>query len=539
MPIIMKQSSHPLIIGSVSNDYSNHLDILVADLKDAHCWNYNKDEDQYKNYQNLNISNVKLGSSTGYLFEVGGCGTAKIVQISKNEFVIPEHYLDNWNDEIEADFFNKLLNTKTKKNIKKITTINITSGIISLSCPFDNVPKYNTKKIETVIKEGVAKLEGSGLIIPVPNGEYDIWTEEISIKGKWGIIERRIRIIPKGTKVKPGEPLKKIDFKPYKPKGSKTKGIVFIGPKSMKKVRSLDVDSKNNYIAAGEEGGGHYVVWDMNGKIVMEGNLFKKEQEETAEYNLMVFVKFHPIYPWFYVAYTHELLKYELPSGKLLEKINFKNDLEKGYLNGLFIFPDGNKVILTGHNICLFDAKKLYKISTINIPTQGHLALAKNGEIMATKGWRLKIFETKKYKEIDCISRKDPKDPTSVSDLTYSPDDNMLCYTLTNGTIEIYNTKNKKIIKILKDTNKFNHESSAVCWHPDGKRIAEASKNGSIYIWDIKKDKIIQEFPNHDNTIPGTGSRTLYAIKFTSNGSKLIVSASTKDQKGHITIYDI
>ena len=543
------KDAFPKIIGSVSNNYSNLLDVLVAEAKEAHEWNYDENETFFNQYQeDYSQAEVKMGDSKGYLFNLEDCGICDVIQIAEDQLVIPQRYSDDWNDELEVNFFNHLLNTPTSKNIRKIGTINVTSGLLSLSCPFDRVDKYDEKTIQSMLKKARPEKTESGLIVPLPKGDYEIWQESVEMEGDWGASYIRVRIVPEGTRVKAGEPLKKINLKPPKPKGSKAKGVAFLGPQKMQKVKTLSFSEDGAYLAAGELGGSHAVVWDTEGKIVFQKELggfkgiFGFLGQEISDYDKKVFAAFHPKNPWLYIYCGKHFYQYEMPSGKLLKKTSPKKHLKKGYINGISVMPDGEQVVLSGHELYFFQAENLNFLNKLDFGAGSayHLAFSQNGQTMIVPGYDLKFYDLKTLQETDRISTKTEKDYPTSSDVAYSPNEALLAWTLSQtGRIQIYDVKKKEIIQTLQNPEQRNRDSSAIAWHPDGKRLVSTCENGTIRLWEVKTGQILQEFPRHNNTIPGTGHREVYSLAFSSDGSRLAVSAGLKKKEGHVMVYEI
>src|SRR5262245_1002810 len=93
--------------GSVYNNYSNLVVALAVDASAASGW-HGYDHPGYEELSNALFegeeARVDLEGESAVLFDIGGCGTSDVFRLAEDDIALVEHYSDDWNPDIEAQF---------------------------------------------------------------------------------------------------------------------------------------------------------------------------------------------------------------------------------------------------------------------------------------------------------------------------------------------------------------------------------------------------------------------------------------------------
>lgn len=119
-------------------------------------------------------------------------------------------------------------------------------------------------------------------------------------------------------------------------------------------------------------------------------------------------------------------------------------------------------------------------------PDGDTIAMAVGGDVTLFDGFTLEELRT-------------IKNATSIMDITFSVDGNMIAASFDNQTIKLWNTADGSLEQTLLS------QSTAIYsldFSPDGNTLASASSVGSIDIWNISDGAIIQTLPDRANSYP-------------------------------------
>src|SRR5690349_2307227 len=93
--------------GSVYNNYSNLVMVVAVDGAAIRAWRGY----EHPGYEELSEKlfdgddvTVELGDRVGVLFDMGGCGSSNVFRIADDDIALVEHYTNDWNPDIEAQF---------------------------------------------------------------------------------------------------------------------------------------------------------------------------------------------------------------------------------------------------------------------------------------------------------------------------------------------------------------------------------------------------------------------------------------------------
>lgn len=193
-------------LGKVQNAYSNSLVVIAVDAAHAAAWQ-GPDEDGGGDFERAMAAmgqggSLSLGQGSGLVFEIGGCGTAGVFRVDSTTLTAVEHYSNDWSDEIEVDFFRCIRDTPTAPSVVRVGSFEIASGILALVAIVEPVEGIGEEALAAARSRGKDQAKW-GLLVSIAAGTYEIHTETFAppLTGAWGIIPRRIRIVPVGSAV--------------------------------------------------------------------------------------------------------------------------------------------------------------------------------------------------------------------------------------------------------------------------------------------------------------------------------------------------
>jgi hypothetical protein len=535
-------------LGEVANGYSNFLSLLAVDAPHASAWRGpsggGKDDDFERANKQAEKGKLELalGGGRGVICEVGGCGATNVYRASADTLVFVEHYSDDWDDEIEADFLDKIAVTPTAKKPKRLGTCEVKSGALALVALVEGVEKLSAKDIAKVAGGGKAKEYDWGLLVPMPKGDYEIWGEQMSkLEGEWGSIESRIRIVPKGTKVTPGEPIVRASTPAETSKGSKTskrtgadrRRLVVDGWEA---VDSFAVSPDGKQIFAGQCGGFGVCAWNEAGELLWKTELAKPSRE--ARYSDTVLVRIGAKGTILALPGHKNVLNIlDAATGGVRAKHPITPEVKasSGDLRGCALTPDGKTIVLrVGTDVFLyaFPSMKL-RAALPGYCNMDHIAISPDGRWLFVCGHEVHVFELPSGKHV--VTFEPPESPWASA---FSPDSKTLATGADDGKVRLYAAPKfqlKKELDIAPDRSRKSTINS-LAFDPQGKTLATAGEDGAVKVFDTKTLELLVQLDKHETTVPDTGSRQLSQVGFMPSG-ELVVSAGLKKEPIGLSIY--
>lgn len=257
-------------IGSVSNDYSNYLAILVADGDVAAQY---RADDFERASKAENKKEFAIGTGKGVVVEIGGCGSAEVHRLG-TALVVPEIYTGDDDVDAEAALDRAIAMHPTTKP-KLIGTVDVKSGVIVLM---------------GLLESGSKKKPKSGSALTVPKGRYDVWRETFrkEVEGAWGTMPSRVRVVPHGTKLAEGKPI--FELAPSAPAAEAKTGAGrrLVDPKDKwQAIQSLAI-ADDGRTFAGENGAYGVAAWDANGKLLWQRAVRPRPKKPSYEHSVHV-----------------------------------------------------------------------------------------------------------------------------------------------------------------------------------------------------------------------------------------------------------
>ncbi|MFT5359301.1 MAG: hypothetical protein ACI9KE_006544, partial [Polyangiales bacterium] len=142
-----------------------------------------------------------IGSGEGVLGDVGDCGWSRLWKVGESYCLLYAALADGLNDGSKASA--KLTGTqvaqlKKKGAAEKGGRFEVKSQCMTLLIPYAPNP-FTAKQISAAAKSGKVKAskDGDALLVPVPNGTYEVTYEDITHTDDLGDFYTRIRIAPR------------------------------------------------------------------------------------------------------------------------------------------------------------------------------------------------------------------------------------------------------------------------------------------------------------------------------------------------------
>lgn len=532
----------PKKLGSVYNNYSNYLVTLVADGKAARGWK----ADSHPEFESLNElcvaekkARVRLAGEEGVLVSIGDCGMSDVFQLGKNDFVLPEHYPDDWNPDIEARFLNTISQPLGKK-AKTFGHVEIRSGLLALlhaGDPAEDLPKK--------LKRGQTQEVEGGLVIGVPNGRYEIFKETLREKGGFGEIASRLRIVAVNSSKKAHT---KASFIPAlaHSKTSPADVQLYACPKGMQFIEELALSSDGAWLVAGEKGGVRVAVWSTEtGKLRWFKSLTQARSASRYWQNthisiyqnhLMAAVSGTAAASWTMAKAPAapdtpgKLGIFDLKTGAAQAEHSLSEQIS------MACFNSNGESVLIGHapNVHVVDWRTGKVLHTIEGYCGGaeSAPINPNGKTMLIAGAQLHVCDPSTFAILKTLKHR-------LRRPVFSSDGKSIAGESDNGAVEIWDsTIAHKQSNLTRPSHVHATRIGDIAWRPDGKYLAVAYEDGYVRIWKVAQKKIVLEFPGHDTTIPDTGARSLKGLTWNPNGTILYVGGARKGTYG-ISAYRI
>jgi hypothetical protein len=515
------------LIGEVVNQFSNLVISIIADAQ------YSWLGDASSEYETLSNKMFDTGKpclpidKNALLINVGGCGTAKIFQLSPQEFIIVGDFRETkWNQEVEQAYLNAVQSPNSKQT-KKVGTVQIKSkGLIIGHAPDEiTIKKVPTKTIQKY---------PWGIFIEILNGEYDVFRDDTELSGSFGDIESRYRIIKKGAK--PANIPKTIA--PKKEKKTNITGTALKIDGLNLLIHSLAYSADGNLLVAGEKGGDRIIAWNEKDKVQWIINLKPKKEYSDVAYLKEVKVLFHPKQNIIVASYLDELFFIDPTTGKQVKKsILIRRDpLKFGEFINAFNFDlIGKKLfVLVIPYIHVYDMKSQKKLQTLENEFPSAYTILVSTDVLIILGRFTDFISPKNFAVQHTIKPKDYANNACLSE-----DQKLAASVHSNGDVILWDVEKKCMnakfsgSKLLNDNG-----ASSVAFSKDSKYVIAGYEDGAVHIIDIKKKKIVTKIFGHDTTKPDTGARSLDALCMHPNGKQLVVSATTPTNPGAVTRYD-
>jgi hypothetical protein len=519
------------LLGTVSNPYSNFLSILAVDATHAAAWTGSDGEDFERavDLTERGTHDISIGPGAGVICEVGGCGVSEIYRVNDRTLVFVEHYTGDEDDEIERDFIDKLTSLPTAESCERLGAVAVDSGALALVALIEPVGELSGSDIDAVAKEaGAGRTFEWGTLASLPAGRYEIWREHLGeIRGEWGLIVSRLRVVAEGTPVVPGQPIvapgKKTQKKARRSKRPDSRRLIV---EAWDSVKSFAVASDGSRYFAGEKGGFGVCCWDEQGQVVWERRLY-----QGAHYSHEVIIDLTPDGAILACPpYDGSLIELDPANGERLKKHEIAS------LRAFGLSPDGRLIALrvsTKTRLCSYPSMAIVA-ELGEYCNQNTVAISPDGRWLAVNGHQVHVYALPAARHATTF--EPPQSPWASC---FSPATNHLALGGSDGMVRIHEPDGWSCVRELDVAveRKRKPTVTALAYDAAGRQLAAARDDGTVRVWDTDSWALLHSLDKHDASIPGTGARSLSKVAFIDDGGQLVVSAAPKKQPTGLTVY--
>lgn len=516
-------------IGSVVNEYSNYLAILVADGPVAAEYRGPSDDDAKSKRAKpddfdrarkaVNKKEFSIGKKKGVVVEIGGCGVADVYRVD-DAIVVPETYLDEDDVGLEAARDNVVVTHPTTKP-KLIGTVDVKSGVLVLIGLLEPGPKLDPAK---VAKSGVVKTK-SGAGIAVKPGRYDVWREAFpkTPAGDWGTMPSRVRVVPAGTKVVAGAPIVALAPPPAAHEATSGGPRRLVDPKDKWLAVGSLVVADDGRTFAGEEGGYGVAAWDAAGELLWQRAVRPSGKKHyTKAVSLALAGK-----ELLALCKSSEIVVLDAKTGK--EKRRWKADRVR------HLALAGDRLILrTDITTTVLSYPGFKKLAELDAyVNRSGIAVSRDGKYLAVHGHDWHTFDLKTLKHLRTVELRD--DPCDVA-FTH---DGKLVTVDEKSRIRIWHPRSGARLADIDGAKERSRKPNGDAVATSARHVAIAREDGAVAVFDLATKRRTHLFEKHLVTIPETGATQLSDLAFTKDGRTLWVSAGPKKAPVGLTAYAI
>lgn len=522
-------------LGRVVNGYSSFLSLLAVDAELAPEWNGPSNGGENDDFARANDAvrrgnfAIDVGDGAGVVVEVGGCGTADIFRLGTDRLVAVEHYADDWDDDLEAAFIAAVVSTPTSPDCHKLGSVDVPSGVLGLVALVESVGQIAGTDLAAIAGTSLASGTQWGLLAGMPRGRYDIWSEPLGeIRGQWGLITSRFRVVPAKMPVVCGEPVAAPPRR--KPTRSRHAAARRYGPDGWVSVESFATAAQRLF--AGQRGGDGVACFARSGERLWQRQL-AGEQLSGPLYQFEVTVHWSGADNRLIAGFDDVLYFLDPSTGEVTGKHSGENDLRNFALS-----PDGSLLVLrVSTETKLLSYPALETIALLDHYVNGSaVALSPDGRWLAVAGHDAHMFELSPVSHAVTFTP-----PESPSALAFSADSGLLAVASDDGTVRTYRAGTAQLVRELDIAPERLRKPgvNTLAFDPTGRYLATGSDDGSVKLWGAGDLELRARYDKHDTSIPDTGHRSLAQVGFDIDGTTLIVSACAKTQPVGVSAYPL
>ena len=416
------------------------------------------------------------------------------------------------------------------------------SGVLALVPTLEREDvSFSSGEVAAVSAAGGAKQHGAGLLVALHPGRYDVWAEAFEIKGEWGAIAGRFRVVPAGRAVRAGEPLAKADDAPPARAGAQAAALPAGERRALEiaswdAIQHVDVSRDGAFVVAGEHGGSRICCWHADGTLMWQHAL--RPTPDRSRYARHVQVRFDPDGEHVMaVDYNDALARIAVRSGALTRMAS-----PKPGARALRVAPGGERAVLrAGTDTWLLSYPQLEVIGQLDgYANRNDIAFTPDGTLVAVNGIEVHVYRVDGGEHVASV--KGPQDPKAVA---FSADGQRLAVAHGDGALRFYDAKKLEqhapldaldVLDVAPERTR-KPEITCVAFSADARHLAVAGDDGAVRLFDAATLEPRATFAKHNTAIPDTGARRLSEIVFAQSSRWLLVSASLKKQPTAVSAY--
>jgi WD domain, G-beta repeat len=559
-------------IGEVARE-DGSLAMIVADARDAAAWGAYQNGDFDRACEAIHAANgpgalglpIAWSQGKGIFTDLGGAGSADVFRLGPDELLLsPLYAASDWTKATEKAYYQDVgaLPAKATTNLGDVA---IRSGVVALVWAGKRATGITDERLATAGEKGAAKRPW-GLLAALPNGSYDVLYEATEVNAPWGIMECRLRVVPRGRApavALPGSSATKPKVKTKRPVPAPRHVLELT--EGANRVATLAFSPDGKTLGAGGNGvsaAALFRVPDFARVALFEDIGPTGFDFSTQRYSLTVQVCFGRSGESVAISVgerveirrcaggevTHRGIHVRTPGG---ERKMFSQTLppipleqRREAVAALELEPDLSSppcIFVNGARFLLEDFRADRAEIAELVESKAAHRIRPNVYLRSPTGTRLLVNGPMRIIDVARAFDEEPLGlaftKTSSSHFAWSHDERFIALIedFRPKTI-IHDGKTGEKIAVLK-TPSPRIEQRSLAFQPRGSLLALGESDGTVRLFDTGSWKPVMELPNHDTTTLDTESRTIGALAWSPDGRWLAVGNGLRNAPGAICIY--
>lgn len=516
-------------LGRVINGYSNALTMLAIDGAHAAAYRGPDDDADDPNHPDdhdraIDVGNgiLDVGDHAGVVADIGGCGKADVYRIGP-ALVLAEVYVGDADVDAAAELDRVLAGHPTTR-AAKVGTVDVKSGVLVLMGLLEPGPKLALAKVKT------ATDTQTGCAIRVPPGRYEVWREQFGseVRGAWGSMHVRVRLVPAGTKVVEGAPIAALApaARSSSPRGQRR----VIDPKgegAWAAIHSIAI-APDGRLFAGEREGAAAAAWGADGRLLWQRRLAPKKKSKWASEKVCVQWVDGEVVAMVVQGTAEALLVLDPLTGKTRRTIKAPPSYD--------FLVAGGRMVMCGQDAFVLSypaGKRVAKLE--HHPASLELGVSPDGRwLVLDDVYEFHVYDWKSLAHRRTFKHGMAKGYSCAMELT---EDGVIISGDDHAGLTFYDVTGKKLgtLDTARDrTRKPKIEAIAI----SQRHIGVSRRDGTALLIDQKSRKVIRQFDRH-LVDSDAGQWGVEDVAFSADGETLWVSAGLKGEPVGLTGYSI
>jgi WD40 repeat protein len=520
-------------LGRIINGYSNALTMIAIDGAHASAYGGSDPDaddpnhpDDHDRAIDVGCGVLKLGKVSAVVAEVGGCGMADVYRIG-SALVIAELYFEDEDVDAAAEL-DRVLAMHPTTGAQRCGTVDASSGVLVLMGQLDAGPKLALPKVKS------ATSTPTGVAIRVPPGRYDVWREQFGreVRGDWGSMHVRIRVVPAGTKVVNGTPIAELAQVAAAPSADGTRRLIDPeGEGAWASIHSIAVAADGS-VFAGEQEGVAVAGWGPDGKLRWQRRPApppKKKDKHAREWAsvqlwkddlLAMCVSRHATALFALDPATGKTRRtLRIPEALDFQAVDDRLVLHRNFDTVILSYPAGKRLAELEHRATTLEA--------VVSPDRRWLALDDENE--------LHVYDWKTMSHRHTIAHDKPSGYSLA--MAFTADGAIVCGDNKAG-LRFYDPASGKRLALVDAAAGATRKGEVDALATSAKHIAATRRDGSVVLLDRRTRKLVRRFDRHlvDSY---AGQWSVEDVAFSPDGATLWVSAGKKGEPIGLTGYAI
>jgi WD40 repeat protein len=289
-------------------------------------------------------------------------------------------------------------------------------------------------------------------------------------------------------------------------------------------VSSVDV-AQDGRIVAGENGGYRVACFDASGALAWDVSLARAGSSSRYQFETQVALAPNGEHVLALMKDSATIVVLDLASGARVGEHSIPQT------RAFALGADGKKIILrvsTETQVLAFPSFEPLAAFDAYC-NQNEIAVSPDGTWFAVAGHEVHVFDAKKL-----VHRKTFEPPESPWAMCATASGRQLLTGDAKNMLRVYDAEND-FVKLVEVGKNRSPTITAIAASADGKWIATVNELGTVYVHDAGTLAIVHELKGHDASQPDTGSKSISSLAFFRN--ELVVGAPPKKEPQGLTVH--